>query len=292
MKPRFQYYILGSILLVSAIILTTFAVRSATAPCSASSHRISLPLVVRQASAQPPGTTQYTYRVLNTYPHNPNAFTQGLIYEQGILYEGTGLYGESSLRRVNLTTGDVLQQHNLGEQYFGEGITIYGNRIIQLTWQENTGFIYNKENFELICTFEYPTEGWGITHDGRQLIMSDGTSTLYFWDPHTLAEIGRITVSDDGVPIDRINELEYIDGEIYANIWLTDEIIRIDPQTGHVVGRIDLTGLLPEEDRTQTTDVLNGIAYDTENDRLFVTGKLWPKLFEIELVAIDQSTTP
>ena len=290
MKQRRQYYILGSILVISAIILTTFVVRSATVPCSASSYQISLPLVAQQVSTQPSTATQYTYRVLNTYPHNPNAFTQGLIYEGGVLYEGTGLYGESSLRRVELTTGSVLQQHNLDEQYFGEGITIYGDRIIQLTWQENTGFIYNKENFELICTFTYPTEGWGITHDGNRLIMSDGTSTIYFWDPRTLAEVGRITVSDDGMPIDRINELEYIDGEIYANIWQTDQIVRIDPQTGQVVGRIDLTGLLPEEDRTQATDVLNGIAYDAENNRLFVTGKLWPKLFEIELVAIDESS--
>ncbi|NOK63460.1 MAG: glutaminyl-peptide cyclotransferase [Chloroflexi bacterium AL-N10] len=292
MKQRLPFYILGSILLIGTILITTFAVRSATAPCSASSHRVSLPLVIQQTNTQPQSTTHYTYNVLNTYPHDPGAFTQGLIYEQGTLYEGTGLYGESSLRRVDLTTGEVSQQHNLDEEYFGEGITIYGDRIVQLTWQENTGFVYNKDSFELICTFEYPTEGWGITHDGKRLIVSDGTSTLYFWDPHTLAEIGRITVSDSGTAIDRINELEYIGGEIYANIWQTDQIVRIDPQTGQVRGWIDLTSLLPDEDHTQTTDVLNGIAYDAENDRLFVTGKLWPKLFEIELAAIDQTSAP
>jgi glutamine cyclotransferase len=227
----------------------------------------------------------YTYEIINSYPHDPTAFTQGLIYEDNIFYEGTGLWQQSSVRKVVPETGDVLQQIDIDDQYFGEGITIFGDRIIQLTWQSRLGFVYDKNSFERLQTFNYPTEGWGITHDGEKLIMSDGTATIYFWDAETLAEIGHIEVRDGDQPVVRLNELEYINGEIWANVWQTNMIARIDPNTGQVVGWVDLTGLLAEEFRTQPVDVLNGIAYDAENDRLFVTGKLWPRLFEIKVVA-------
>ncbi len=225
----------------------------------------------------------YAYRIVNTYPHDPDAFTQGLIFEGGVLYEGTGLRGRSSLRRVVLNTGEVLQRRELSDDYFGEGITLFGDRIIQLTWQSRIGFVYDKADFELLRSFTYPTEGWGVTHDGDRLIMSDGTSTLYFRDPETFEEVGRVNVRDSAGAVSRLNELEYVAGEVYANVWQTDRIARIEPRTGRVIGWIDLEGLLSVEDR-QGADVLNGIAYDSEKKRLFVTGKLWPKLFEIELV--------
>ena len=225
----------------------------------------------------------YTYKILNSYPHDHEAFTQGLVFEDGYLYEGTGLRDRSTLRKVNLETGGVLQMHKLPDQYFGEGVTIYGDKIIQLTWQSNIGFVYDKDNFELLQEFNYTTEGWGITHDGTHLIMSDGTSTLHFLDPDTFEEIGRLEVFDNGTPVTRLNELEYIKGDIYANIWQTDRIAMISPETGNVTGWIDLEGLLSQEESSEGVNVLNGIAYDTVNDRLFVTGKLWPKLFEIEL---------
>jgi glutamine cyclotransferase len=227
----------------------------------------------------------YTYNIVNTYPHDPDAFTQGLVFEDGILYEGTGRFGHSTLRRVELETGAILQIRDLADQFFGEGITIYGDRIIQLTWQSNVGFVYDKNSFELLREFNYSTEGWGITRDGEHLIMSDGTSTLHFFDPQTFEEISQLEVFDNNGPVTRLNELEYIQGEIYANIWQTDRIARISPETGRVVGWVDLEGLLTAEDRSEPVDVLNGIAYDAETDRLFVTGKLWPTLFEIELIS-------
>jgi glutamine cyclotransferase len=227
----------------------------------------------------------YTYNIVNTYPHDPDAFTQGLVFEDGILYEGTGRFGHSTLRRVELETGAILQIRDLADQFFGEGITIYGDRIIQLTWQSNVGFVYDKDSFELLQQFNYSTEGWGITHDGEHLIMSDGTSTLHCLDPQTFEEISQLEVFDNNGPVTRLNELEYIQGEIYANIWQTDRIARISPETGRVVGWVDLEGLLTAEDRSEPVDVLNGIAYDADTDRLFVTGKLWPKLFEIELIS-------
>jgi glutamine cyclotransferase len=232
-------------------------------------------------------TAIYTYQVVNTYPHDRDAFTQGLIFVDGVLYEGTGRYGQSTLRRVELKTGEILQLRRLPPQLFGEGVTIFGDRIIQLTWQNKVGFVYDKNMFELERQFSYPTEGWGITHDGQRLIMSDGTSTLYFWDPSSLAEIGQVQVYDDNGPVIKLNELEYINGEVYANVWQTNRIARINPDTGQVLGWIHLDGLLTAEDLSQPVDVLNGIAYDAEHDRLFVTGKLWPKLFEIRLVPMN-----
>ena len=226
----------------------------------------------------------YTYKVVNTYPHDRSAFTEGLVFEDGVLYEGTGLRGYSNLRRVKLETGEILQIRELSSQFFGEGVTLYGNKIIQLTWQSHIGFIYDKHSFKLVQEFNYPDEGWGITHDGKHLIMSDGTATLHFLDPETFEEISQIEVSANNTPVTRINELEYIQGEIYANIWQTERIARIDPLTGQVIGWIDLKGILSPEDDSETVDVLNGIAYDPKNSRLFVTGKFWPKLFEIELI--------
>ena len=227
----------------------------------------------------------FSYEIINSYPHDPTAFTQGLIYADGALYEGTGRYGQSSLRQVDLETGIVQTYSTIPEQYFGEGITIFDDKIYQLTWQNQTGFIYDQDGFELLDTFSYPTEGWGLTHNGEDLIMSDGTNNLYFLDPDTLEIIDQVAVfHDKGNPVVRLNELEYIDGSVYANIWQTNHIVQINPETGQVIAWIDLTNLLSPESLTQPVDVLNGIAYDAENSRLFVTGKLWPTLFEIELV--------
>ncbi len=231
--------------------------------------------------------TKYEYRVVNTYPHDRNAFTQGLAFENGALYEGTGLQGHSTLRRVELVSGDVLQKHKLPDQLFGEGVTIFGERIFQLTWESGVGFVYDRSSFELLEEFRYPTEGWGITHDRKHLIMSDGTSILRFWDPGTFEEIGRIEVYGEDGPVTRLNELECVQGEIYANVWQTDHIARIAPDTGEVIGWIDLAGILSPEDHSEPVDVLNGIAYDADTDRLFVTGKLWPQLFEIELLLLE-----
>jgi len=226
----------------------------------------------------------YSYTVVNVYPHDRNAFTQGLVFENGFLYEGTGLFGQSSLRKVELETGTILQIRELPAPYFGEGITIYGNRIIQLTWLSRVGFVYDKNSFELLQEFNYPTQGWGITHDGKQLIMSDGTSKLHFLDPFTFEEIGWIEIYDKNGPVIWLNELEYIHGEIYANVWQSNRIARISPLTGQVIGWIDLTGVLNPENLLYPVDVLNGIAYNPINGRLLVTGKLWPKIFEIELI--------
>lgn len=230
-----------------------------------------------------------TYEVVQAYPHDPTAFTQGLIYLDGFLYESTGLYGQSSLRKVDLETGEVLQQVDIPEKYFAEGLTEWDDTLVQLTWQEHTGFVYGLADFQRQREFDYDTEGWGLTHDDQQLIMSDGTSTIFFLDPETFEVQNTVNVTDRGQEIRAINELEWVQGEIFANIWQTDDIIRIDPTTGDVLGWVDLRGLLPEEERTQQTNVLNGIAYDAVADRLFVTGKLWPKLYEIKLVPIEET---
>lgn len=246
------------------------------------------PMPMAPATPSPtPVIPVYTYEVVNSYPHDRNAFTQGLVVENGVLYEGTGLYGRSSLRRVQLTTGDILQIHRLPYRFFGEGITIWQGKIIQLTWRSNVGFVYDKQSFQLLHVFRYPTEGWGITHDGKRLIMSDGSSRLHFLNPHTFQEIRCIEVHDSHGPATRLNELEYVQGEVYANIWLSDRIARVAPDTGEVIGWIDLAGILSAEDRNAPVDVLNGIAYDSKNQRLFVTGKLWPRLFEIKLRPLE-----
>lgn len=230
------------------------------------------------------GPALYGYRVINTYPHDSRAYTQGLVYRDGFLYESTGLNGRSTLRKVRLQTGEVLQQHRLDARHFGEGLVDWRNRLIQLTWQSNVGFVYDLATFKPVGTFTYPGEGWGLTHDGQRIIMSDGQpgGELRFLDPDTLRETGRLTVRDAGRPVANLNELEFVRGEIFANIYQTERVARIDPATGAVVGWVDLSGLLTPAERPGT-DVLNGIAYDPAGDRLFVTGKLWPRLFEIRL---------
>lgn len=225
----------------------------------------------------------YTYEVVNTWQHQRNAFTQGLVYLDGELLESTGLNGQSSLRRVDLKTGNVLQRAEVPSQYFAEGLAALNGKLYQLTWQARKGFIYDLHSFQPEGEFTYSGEGWGLTTDGHWLIMSDGTDQIRFIDPNTFKEDHRITVTQRGQPVNRLNELEYVKGEIFANVWTTDEVVRIDPATGQVVGVIDFTGLLPQQDREADTDVLNGIAYDPVGDRLFVTGKKWPKLFEVRL---------
>jgi glutaminyl-peptide cyclotransferase len=227
----------------------------------------------------------YGYEVVRSYPHDPAAFTQGLVFRDGFLYESTGLNGRSTVRKVRLETGEILEQVMLGQQFFGEGLTDWGNQLVQLTWKSNLGFVYDFATLEATRTFPLNGEGWGLTHDSASLIMSDGTAVLRYLDPVTFEEIGNYTVRDGGSPVTNLNELEFVRGEIYANVWRTDRLVIIAPATGEVTGWIDLAGLLPASDQPVSVDaVLNGIAYDAKSDRLFVTGKLWPKLFEIKLV--------
>ncbi len=223
----------------------------------------------------------YTYEIIEEYPHDPAAFTQGLTWHDGYLYEGTGRNGQSTLRKVALESGELLQRHNLGRRYFGEGIAIRDGLVYQLTWQSHIGFIYDLETFEQQETFFVAGEGWGITFDDEHLIISDGSATLRFLDPTTQSEVRRLTVMLNDQPVSYLNELEFIKGEIWANVWYQDVILRIDPQSGKVNSLVDLTGLYPE--RRNADEVLNGIAWDSEQQRLFVTGKLWPVLYEIAL---------
>jgi len=235
----------------------------------------------------------FGYQIIKTYPHDSAAFTQGLVYDKGMLYEGTGEFGQSSLRRVDLETGRVLKQKSLAGTLFGEGVAVWKDRLIQLTWRSGIGLVYDKENLTRIGEFSYETEGWGITSDGRNLIMSDGTETLHLLDPETFEEQGQIKVKADGVPVKGLNELEYVKGEIYANVWPTNWIVILSPETGEVKGVFSLQGILQKGDDQQDgqrVDVPNGIAYDNEGDRLFVTGKLWPKIFQIELVAENKKS--
>lgn len=279
------------------------------------------PLADNAGAAAPPEVEQYRYKVIASYPHDRQAFTQGLVYENGVLYEGTGLYGQSTLAKRDLKTGAAVKTIHLARRNFGEGITIVpdpqnrwgGDRIIQLTWRNNTGFVYRKDTFTLLKEFTYPTEGWGITYDGKRLIYSDGTAKLRFLDPNTFTETGRIDVRDRGRPVRGLNELEFIPdmthvaqppspvnseesppraeapqvnattGLIFANVWPTDHIVIIDPKTGRVTGRLDLASLHPHSDDSE--DVLNGIAYLPESRHLLVTGKLWPRMYEIEIAS-------
>jgi glutamine cyclotransferase len=224
------------------------------------------------------------YRVVHVYPHDPRAYTQGLVYTDGHLYESTGLNGRSTLRMVDMETGRILQSVSLPSQYFGEGLTDWGSTLIQLTWQAHIAFVYDRFSFRLLRSFNYEGEGWGLTQDGKDLILSDGSATLRFLDPATFSEVRRMVVTDGDAAVTELNELEFVHGQIYANIWHSDRIARISPSTGKVLGWIDLSGLLPESERSDHEAVLNGIAWDAAQDRLFVTGKLWPKLFEIRIV--------
>ena len=260
-------------LLSMAIVFPTACIDKSTSPA-----------VNQLANTRKSKTTPvYTYRIVNSYYHDPSAFTEGLVYDEEILYEGTGRYGQSDLRKVNLEGGDTLQMHKLPEQYFGEGITVFQDIVIQLTWKSNIGFVYDKDRLQPVQSFYYSTEGWGLTHDGTYLIMSDGTSRLYYLNPETFERVKHINVIDNESEVTWLNELEYINDEIYANLWQTEKIARIAPDTGEVVGWINLDGLLNVTNYEGKVDVLNGIAYDARNNRLFVTGKLWPRIFEIEL---------
>jgi glutamine cyclotransferase len=223
----------------------------------------------------------YTYHIVRTYPHDQSAFTEGLVVENGTLYETTGQLGASTLRRVDLETGKVQQEVMLPEQYFGEGMTTINDSIIQLTWLSHIGFVYDKETFALLGNFSYSTEGWGLTYNGSELIMSDGSSNLYFLNPVTFQKTGQIGVHDGNNSITNINELEYVAGNIYANIWQTQKIAIINPQTGAVKGWIDLTGIYQSK---IADNVLNGIAYDSKTERFFVTGKDWPNLYQIQII--------
>ena len=236
----------------------------------------------RQAQTiRPP---EYSFKVIRVFPHDPTAFTQGLSYRDGFLYEGTGLEGHSSLRKVRLETGEVVQRVDLASEFFGEGITMLKNEIVQLTWHSQTGFVYNVSDFRLLRRFSYPGEGWGLATNGREIFMSDGTNEIRILDGATLQEKRRLKVHDGSMPIDQLNELEFVEGEIFANVWQTDRIARISPQSGKVTGWIDLKGILSPMYQLESGAVLNGIAYDPTGKRLFVTGKLWPRIFEIQLV--------
>ncbi|PXV59103.1 glutaminyl-peptide cyclotransferase [Dyella jiangningensis] len=234
-------------------------------------------------------TPVYGYRVVKVYPHDTSAYTEGLFYKDGYLYESTGEAGDSTVRKVELESGKVVQRHDMPAQYFGEGIVDWGSRIIQLTWKDQLGFVYDMDSFKPQRTFYYRGEGWALTRDDKRIYMSNGTSQLQVLDPDTLAVTDTINVTDNGQPVLNLNELEWVKGEIYANVWLTNRIARIDPATGHVTGWIDLAGLFDTRTLPDPgNDVLNGIAYDAKRNRLFVTGKRWPKLFEIALVQPPQ----
>lgn len=236
-------------------------------------------------SSAPAAIPTYGYEVVHSYPHDVHAFTQGLFYRDGFLYESTGLVGRSTVRKVRLETGEVLLKSRFPSDVFGEGITYWNDRLVALTWRSQMGFVLDLKTFAMTQRFSYAGEGWGLARSDREIIMSDGTSELRWLDPQTLREVRRLRVTAGGKPVDQLNELEWVDGEIFANVWQTDRIARIDPGTGHVLGWIDLAGLLPQPFRIQgVTDVLNGIAYDAPTQRLFVTGKLWPRLFEIRVV--------
>jgi glutaminyl-peptide cyclotransferase len=238
------------------------------------------------------GQTVDTYKIVHTYPHDSKAFTQGLVFVDGHLFESTGLAGQSSLRLEDLETGAILQFHTVPSPYFAEGLTDWGSTLVQLTWESHTALVYDRATFRLLRTFPYDGEGWGLTQDGKNLILSNGTATLRFIDPSNFQEQRRILVKDRGKPVTQLNELEFVHGEILANIWHSDRIARISPKSGKVVGWIDLTGLLPESQRSSHEAVLNGIAYDAANDRLFVTGKLWPRIFEIKLIPKQAKPVP
>ena len=227
---------------------------------------------------------KYSYKVIKTFPHDPDAYTQGLIYVNGFLYEGTGQRGESNLRKVELESGKVLQSVNLEQKHFGEGIALLNDKIYQLTWTSQVGFVYDFASFKQIRTFTYNTQGWGLTTNGKELIMSDGSNIIRYMDPESFTETKHIEVFDNKGAVDQLNELELINGDLYANVYQTDRIVIIDPETGVVKGDIDFKGLLKDSDRTNNVDVLNGIAWDEGGKRLFVTGKLWPKLYQVELV--------
>lgn len=226
---------------------------------------------------------QLPYEVVNSYPHDPTSFTQGLLWHDGVFYEGTGLEGQSKLRRLEFPSGRVLKEINLAPELFGEGLALVDSRLIQLTWKSHRGFVYDLDTFRQLQEFSYDTEGWGLTYDGKNLILSDGSSTLFYIDPQTFKPLRKLAVTMNGKPLAELNELEFIDGEIWSNVWQTDFIVRIDPTSGRVASFLNLKNILAPSDRTGREDVLNGIAYDAEHKRIFITGKLWPRIFEIRV---------
>lgn len=254
--------------------------------------RWTLALLAACLAAVAPASAADSYRIVHSYPHDPKAFTQGLIYAGGYLYESTGLNGQSSLRMVDLESGRVLQELPIPSKYFAEGLTAWGSTLVQLTWETHIAFVYDRFSFRELRTFSYKGEGWGLTEDGKNLILSDGSANLRFFDPATFRELRHVIVKDHGAPVAELNELEYVRGEIYANIWHSDRIARIAPATGRVLGWIDLAGLLPRAEHSTEEAVLNGIAYDSAHDRLFVTGKLWPTLFEIKVIPEPPKPVP
>ena len=229
---------------------------------------------------------RYSYNILNTYPHNIDSFTQGLVYHEGFLFEGTGKNGQSNLSKINLEDGEVLMNKSMSQRYFGEGIEIVDDKIYQLTWQSHLVFVHDKTTFESMGSHYNATQGWGLAYDGSHLILSDGTATLQFMDPETFAPVRKVEVQLDGNAINQLNELEYINGEVWANVWQTDFILRIDPESGEVNSIVDLTGLSAQTQLGSSEAVINGIAWDAATERLFVTGKHWANLFEIELVGL------
>jgi glutaminyl-peptide cyclotransferase len=261
------------------------------------------PDLIRFTRSGTPGTPQvddsagtksvpsYSYTIITTYTHDPEAFTEGLVYQDDVMYEGTGLYGSSTVRKTDLINGNILMVHGLPPEYFGEGLTVLGDDLYQLTYQSRTIFVYDKKTLELIKTVNNTPNGWGLTDDGARLIMSEGSSTLYFLDPASLVITGRIDVQDRGMPVSRLNELEYVEGEIFANIWQDERIARISPRDGTVTGWIDLNGLTTRITGAQPAGDLNGIAYDAARKRLFVTGKFWPEIVEIGLIRDDPPGT-
>lgn len=267
-----------------SLALSFAALSGCDARSSAPADPPSAPAPDAPATAADAPVPTYGYEIVNTFPHDRGAFTQGLVYLKGILIESTGLNGRSSLRKVDLATGHVREELKLSGEYFAEGMTVLGAKIYQLTWQNHVGFVYDLQTLERQQTFSYSGEGWGLTTDGTSLIMSDGSHELRFLDPATFKVTRTLQVFDrSGAPLKQLNELEYVRGEIFANIWQTPYVARIDPANGRLLGVVDFTGLLPRADYRADTDVLNGIAYDATNDRLFVTGKNWPKLFEVRL---------
>ncbi|MFL6216695.1 MAG: glutaminyl-peptide cyclotransferase [Blastocatellia bacterium] len=273
-RSRVPIIAIVAVIAVAALITYFFTRTDKTAPGSSSN--------VNRPPATPPAKLD-SYEIVNDYPHDPQAFLQGLVWYDNGFYEGTGLERRSTLRRVDFPSGRVVKSTSLAPDLFGEGVALVGDRLIQLTWTTKRGFVYDRDSFKLLREFSYDTEGWGITYDGKNLVMSDGTSTLTYLDPETFQPVRRINVTWNGRPQDQLNELEYIEGEIWSNVWQTNYILRIDPESGRVKSYLDLKNLLAPQLRTGSEDVLNGIAYDAQAKRIFVSGKLWPRLFEIRV---------
>ena len=285
-----QRFLSQIFLVIPLILLTVTCQRDSTQSEGGSISAAPAPAVEPQGVTIPPRVVNYGFEVIKVYPHDPGAFTQGLLYHNGYLYESTGLNGQSSLRQVDLATGEVRRRVDLADTYFAEGLALHNRKLYQLTWQSRLGFIYDLDSFQLLRTFNYRGEGWGLTVGGGLLILSDGSSRLRFIDPETLDLRREVDVLEGERPVNQLNELEFVNGAIWANIWQSDRLVQINPETGKVMGWVNLGGLLPAEDRQRGVDVLNGIAWDEDGPRLFVTGKLWPKLFEIRL--IERATRP